>query len=852
MVYCIYRMGVCFMEKYTVTGMTCAACQARVEKAVKAVGGVESCSVSLLTNTLGVEGSADEKDIIKAVTAAGYGAKKQGGAADASPQDDYSALLEDRETPVLKRRLILSAGFLLLLMYISMGHGMLGLYLPAALSNPAAVGVCELMLASAVMLFNRRFFVSGSKALFKRSPNMDTLVSLGSSAAYIYSLVLLFVIFDRLSKGDTGAADIVMSLYFETAAMIPTLITVGKLLEAISKGKTTDALKGLMRLSPQTASVVKDGKEQTVDISQVRVGDIVAVRPGERVPVDAVIVSGSTAIDESALTGESVPADKAEGDEIYAASVNCSGFITARAERVGKDTALSKIIALVSDASATKAPIARIADKVSAVFVPAVIGIALLTFVVWLAVGREYSYALSRAIAVLVISCPCALGLATPVAIMVGSGVGAKNAILFKTAESLEAAGRINVCALDKTGTITEGRPQVTDVIPLDGCDEEKLLGIAFSLESLSDHPLAKAVSSCCEERGALKTALSDFSERPGKGVTAIANGARVFGGSVKYITEAVGADDNTANLCRQLSQQGKTPMLFASDKEILGIIAVSDTIKPDAVSTVNELAGMGIDVIMITGDNELTAQAVAKQAGIDHVIAGVLPDGKDSRIKALRSEGITAMVGDGINDAPALTSADVGIAVGAGADIAVDAADIVLMRSELKDVAAAVRLSRAVVRNIHQNLFWAFFYNIICIPLAAGFYSALFGLGFEMSPMVGAAAMSLSSFTVCMNALRIDRVDIHDPGRDKKLSNRPGNDKKECMTMEKTMTIEGMMCPHCEAAVKKALEALDGVEDAQVSHEKGTAVVSLSAEVSDEVLTKAVEDKDYTVKGIA
>ena len=840
------------MEQYSVTGMSCAACQARVEKAVNALPGVESCSVSLLTNSMGVEGTASPAEIIKAVTDAGYGASKQCVNADNEP-DERSALLEDTQTPVLKKRLIFSVGFLVVLMYISMGHGMLGWYIPSFIDNPASIGTLEMLIAIVVMIINKKFFISGFKSLASRAPNMDTLVALGSSVSFGFSLVSLFMIFEALASGNTShASHLQMNLYFETAAMIPTLITVGKLLEAISKGRTTDALKGLMRLMPQTAVVVRDGREQTVDIKDVSQGDIIAVKAGESVPVDAVIVSGSAAFDESALTGESVPADRSEGEHIYAASINCSGYIRARAEKVGKDTALSKIIDLVSDAAATKAPIARIADKVSAVFVPAVIGVALFTLAVWLLAGRDISFAMARAVSVLVISCPCALGLATPVAIMVGSGVGAKNAILFKTASAQETAGKIRVCALDKTGTITEGRPVVTDVLPLAPYDDEKLLSLAFSLESRSEHPLAKAISEYCGNKRTDDLDITDYKETAGKGISAKIADKELYAGSLKFISEHLGGDNEAAPYCKTLAAQGKTPIVFAENGRPVGIIAVSDTIKPDSVEAIKELENMGIEVIMITGDNDITAGAIAKQAGISEVISGVLPDGKESVIKRLKQKGVTAMVGDGINDAPALTSADVGIAIGAGADIAIDAADIVLMRSSLKDVSAAVWLSRSVIRNIHQNLFWAFFYNVICIPLAAGFYSALFGLSFEMNPMVGAAAMSISSFTVCMNALRLNLVDIHSTKNDKKVIYKTKSNKKECQTMTKTMTIEGMMCAHCEAAVKKALEAVDGVASADVSHEKGTAVLELSAAVDDAVLTKAVEDKDYTVKGIA
>ena len=839
------------MEKYTVTGMSCAACQARVEKAVSAVSGVTSCSVSLLTNSMGVEGDADPKDIIAAVTGAGYGAVKQGGSDMTEAYDEYGSLLEDKETPKLKRRLCFSALFLVILMYISMGHGMLGLYIPSFIDNPASIGTCEMLLAIIVMVVNKKFFSSGFKSLAARAPNMDTLVALGSSAAFVYSLSSLLIIFDCMAKGNMDKAmKVQMDLYFETAAMIPTLITIGKLLEAISKGRTTDALKGLIYLMPKTAVKLVDGQEQSVSIREVEPGDTIIVKAGESIPVDAVVINGNAAVDESALTGESIPVDKVKGDKVYAATINNSGYLVAKAENVGKDTALSKIIDAVSDAAASKAPIARIADRVSAVFVPAVIGVALLTLAVWLLVGKGVSFSIARAISVLVISCPCALGLATPVAIMVGSGIGAKNAILFKSAASLETAGKISVCALDKTGTITEGKPNVTDVIPFARNEKDRLLSIAYALESRSDHPLAKAITLYCAENSIKKAEIDNFEELAGKGLTAEYNGYKICCGSVGFVSGIVNLSNDMEKQCLSLSRQGKTPMLFVEANEIIGLIAVSDTIKDDSASAVGELEKMGIDVIMITGDNDNTAKSIAKNAGIKNVISGVLPIEKEAEIRKLKSRGIVAMVGDGINDAPALTSADVGIAIGAGADIAVDAADIVLMRSSLSDVSAAVRLSRAVIRNIHENLFWAFFYNIICIPLAAGFYSSLFGLGFEMNPMVGAAAMSLSSFTVCMNALRLNLLNIHDPKRDRIIKTKIP--KKECRTMTKTMTIEGMMCTHCEAAVKKALEAVEGVASADVSHEKGTAVVHLSADVDNEVLKKAVEAKDYTVKGIA
>ena len=839
------------MEKYTVTGMSCAACQARVEKAVSAVSGVTSCSVSLLTNSMGVEGNADPKDVIAAVTGAGYGAVKQGGSDMTEAYDEYGSLLEDKETPKLKRRLCFSALFLVILMYISMGHGMLGLYIPSFIDNPASIGTCEMLLAIIVMVVNKKFFSSGFKSLAARAPNMDTLVALGSSAAFVYSLSSLLIIFDCMAKGNMDKAmKVQMDLYFETAAMIPTLITIGKLLEAISKGRTTDALKGLIHLMPKTAVKLVDGQERSVSIREVEPGDTIIVKAGESIPVDAVVINGNAAVDESALTGESIPVDKVKGDKVYAATINNSGYLVAKAENVGKDTALSKIIDAVSDAAASKAPIARIADRVSAVFVPAVIGVALLTLVMWLLVGKGVSFSIARAISVLVISCPCALGLATPVAIMVGSGIGAKNAILFKSAASLEMAGKISVCALDKTGTITEGKPNVTDVIPLARNEKDRLLSIAYALESRSDHPLAKAITLYCAENSIKKAEIDNFEELAGKGLTAEYNGYKICCGSVGFVSGIVDLSNDMEKQCLSLSRQGKTPMLFVEANEIIGLIAVSDTIKDDSASAVSELEKMGIDVIMITGDNDNTAKSIAKNAGIKNVISGVLPIEKEAEIRKLKSRGIVAMVGDGINDAPALTSADVGIAIGAGADIAVDAADIVLMRSSLSDVSAAVRLSRAVIRNIHENLFWAFFYNIICIPLAAGFYSSLFGLGFEMNPMVGAAAMSLSSFTVCMNALRLNLLNIHDPKRDRIIKTKIP--KKECRTMTKTMTIEGMMCTHCEAAVKKALEAVEGVASADVSHEKGTAVVHLSADVDNEVLKKAVEAKDYTVKGIA
>ena len=863
------------MEQYIVTGMSCAACQNRVEKAVSKVPGVTSCSVSLLTNSMGVEGTAKEADIIRAVTDAGYGAKKKGAAAaqTSSSLEEEEEALKDHETPKLIRRLCFSAFFLLVLMYISMGHGMAGWPVPPFLNgNYGAIGVTEMLLAIIVMFINRKFFTSGFRTLFSGSPNMDTLVALGSSAAFGYSLVELYLILGAMNAGDAQTAmHYGMNLYFETAAMIPTLITIGKMLEAMSKGRTTDALKSLMKLAPKTAVLVKDGKETEVSIEQVQVGDIFAVRPGENIPVDGVIVEGNTAVNESALTGESIPVDKTEGDLVSAATVNQSGYIQVRATRVGEDTTLSQIIHMVSDAAATKAPIARIADKVSAVFVPAVIGVATLTFIVWLISGQSVSFAIARAISVLVISCPCALGLATPVAIMVGNGMGAKNGILFKTAASQEEAGRIEIVALDKTGTITSGQPQVTDILPADGFSEDQLIQIAADLEQRSEHPLAKAVMQWADEHSVKAGEIIDFQALPGNGLKAVRKGVRgeqeLFGGSGKFMTSKFGATQQISEASAKLADEGKTPLFFAEDGRLAGIIAVADTIKEDSAQAVRELQNMGIEVVMITGDNERTAKAVAAQAGVDRVVAGVLPDGKEEVIRQLQKRGKVAMVGDGINDAPALTRADLGIAIGAGADVAIDAADVVLMKSRLTDVSAAIRLSRATIRNIHENLFWAFFYNVICIPLAAGFYSAVFGWNFEMNPMVGAAAMSLSSFTVCMNALRLNLMKVHDASKDKKIrhKSRPAEEpqadagtnaadaaEKENGNMTKTITIEGMMCGHCEATVKKALESLDGVTSAEVSHEKGTAVVELSRNVPDDVMKKAVEDKDYTVKNIA
>ncbi len=855
------------MKQYTVTGMSCAACQSRVEKAVAKVPGVSSCSVSLLTNSMGVEGTASPEDIIRAVTAAGYGASLKG-TEKCSAENQLSAeeeALQDHETPKLRRRLLQSLAFLLLIMYLSMGHGMLGWPVPAFLGNGAALAMTEMLLAIIVMAINRKFFISGFQSLLHGSPNMDTLVALGSGASFVYSLAALYVLTARLTEGDMEAVHhIVHNLYFETAAMIPTLITVGKMLEAMSKGRTTDALKGLMKLAPKTAVLLRDGKEETVAIDTVQIGDLFIVRPGETIPVDGRIEEGSTAVDESALTGESIPVDKAEGDLVSAATINQSGYIRARATRVGEDTTLSQIIKMVSDAAATKAPIARIADRVSGIFVPAVIGLALLTLAAWLLTGHPVSTAVARAVAVLVISCPCALGLATPVAIMVGNGVGAKNGILFKTAVSLEAAGRLEIVALDKTGTITNGTPEVTDIVPAEGVSEADLLKLAVSLEQRSEHPLAKAVMSYAEAQKLTASPVTDFQALPGNGLKAVLEGRAVYGGSEKFMAGKTGIPAALKSRGQALAEAGKTPLYFGTETELYGIIAVADTIKKDSAEAIQSLRRLGLRVVMLTGDNERTARAIGREAGVDQVIAGVLPDGKEAVIRSLQQEGKTAMVGDGINDAPALTRADLGIAIGAGADVAIDAADIVLMKSSLNDVAAAIRLSRASIRNIHENLFWAFFYNVICIPLAAGFYSKLFGWTWEMNPMIGAAAMSISSFTVCMNALRLNLFRLYDGSRDHGLRGRKtgvssGNAEtyttqsvnQEDKTMTKTMKIEGMMCGHCEATVKKTLEALPGVSAAVVSHTDGTAVLTLTEDVDNAVLKKAVEDKDYTVTDI-
>ena len=837
------------MEQYTVTGMSCAACSARVEKAVSGVEGVSSCSVNLLTNSMGVEGSASPEAIIAAVEAAGYGASRKGAAKASSPAAEEDAL-RDRDTPVLKRRLLSSLGFLLVLMYISMGHTMWGFPLPAFLNgNPVALGLMELLLAAIVMLINKKFFTSGLRGLLHGAPNMDTLVALGSGVSFAYSTVALFAMTAAVQRGDAaGAHALLHDLYFESAAMILTLITVGKMLEARSKGKTTDALKSLMRLAPQTACVERGGKEVSVPIDEVVRGDVFLVRPGESIPVDGVVLSGVSSVNEAALTGESIPVDKAAGDRVSAATVNQSGFLRCEAERVGEDTTLSKIIKMVGDAAATKAPIAKLADRVSGVFVPAVIAVALVTFAIWLLLGKAFGYALSRAIAVLVISCPCALGLATPVAIMVGNGVGAKNGILFKTAVSLEEAGKAQIVVLDKTGTVTNGEPVVTDLLPAEGVSGEELLAAALSLEKKSEHPLARAVTTYAAERGTEGREVEDFSALPGNGLRARLDGEELLGGSLAYISSLVSVPPELRERADALSEKGKTPLLFAKGGELLGVIAVADTVKDDAAEAVRELKGMGIHVVMLTGDNARTAAAIGEQVGADEVISGVLPDGKESVIRSLQQRGRVAMVGDGINDAPALTRADIGIAIGAGADVAIDAADVVLMKSRVRDIPAAIRLSRATLTNIKENLFWAFFYNVVCIPLAAGAY-ARFGL--TLSPMIGAAAMSLSSFCVVSNALRLNLRNIYDPGRDKAIKKTLGKSDKEETPMTKTMKIEGMMCPHCEARVKKTLEALEDVSSAEVSHVSGSAVVTLAAPVEDEVLKKAVEAQGYDVLGI-
>ena len=842
--------GGTILKQFDVTGMSCAACSARVEKAVSHVPGVTACAVSLLTNSMGVEGTASAQTIIDAVQAAGYGAALQGAQTPSAPTADA---LTDHETPKLRRRLGWSLGFLLVLMYVSMGHTMWGWPLPGFFDgNHVAVGLTQLLLTGIILVINQRFFISGYKALWHRAPNMDTLVALGATAAFAYSTYALFAMTGAQARGDEQTVMGYMhDLYFESAAMILTLITVGKTLEARAKGKTTNALRSLLQLAPKTACVERGGAEVTVPIEQVRLGDVFLVRPGERIPVDGVVLSGTSAVNEAALTGESIPADKAPGAAVSAATVNQSGFLRCRATRVGEDTTLAQIIRMVRDAAATKAPIAKIADKVSGVFVPAVMGAALVTFLVWLLLGRSVGYALARGISVLVISCPCALGLATPVAIMVGSGVGAKNGVLFKTAASLEETGRIQIVALDKTGTVTSGEPTVTDICPVPGVTEAELLGAACALEQKSEHPLAKAVLRRAQADGLTAAEVTEFQALPGSGLQAALDGQLLCGGNADFIRTVTALPDTVSAHAQQLAQAGKTPLFFARGGKLLGIIAVADVLKPDSPQAIRALQNMGIRVVMLTGDNARTAEAIGAQAGVDEVIAGVLPDGKEREIRRLRARGKVAMVGDGINDAPALTRADVGIAIGAGTDVAIDAADVVLVNSRLSDVPAAIRLSRATLRNIHENLFWAFFYNTIGIPIAAGVFVPL---GLTLSPMLGAAAMSLSSFCVVTNALRLNLFDLHDARRDHKRAShlKEVPEIKEEITMKKTISIEGMMCAHCEAAVKKALEALPEVTEAAVSHTAGTAVVTLSAPVDDAVLKAAVEAKDYTVTGIA
>lgn len=877
------------MEQYHVTGMSCAACSSRVEKAVSKVPGVTSCSVSLLTNSMGVEGTAAADDVIRAVEAAGYGASRKAtaGSEASSGHNGYDSIrameesLKDKATPVLKKRLIASVGFLIILMYVSMGHMMWGWPLPAFMAdNHVAMGLFQMLLTIIIMVINQKFFISGFRGLIHRAPNMDTLVALGATAAFGYSTYALFAMTDAQMNGDMERVMSYMhDFYFESAAMILTLITVGKMLEAKSKGRTTDAIKSLMRLAPKTATILRDGQEVVVEISQVKQGDLFVVRPGENIPVDGVVIEGNSAVNESALTGESIPVDKEPGSTVSAATSNQSGFLKCRATHVGEDTTLAQIIRMVSDAAATKAPIAKVADKVSGVFVPVVIGIALITILVWIFVGESFGFALARGISVLVISCPCALGLATPVAIMVGNGVGAKNGILFKTAASLEETGKTEIVALDKTGTITGGEPRVTDILPGDGLSEEELLTFACALEKQSEHPLAKAVLAYCEDYPVQSLEVQDFRVLPGNGLSGTIGTETIWGGNAVYIGTQLNAEMDIKMRADRLAKEGKTPLYFARQKadgnrELLGVIAVADVIKEDSPQAIRELKNMGVHVVMLTGDNEQTAQAIGAQVGVDEVIAGVLPDGKEAVIRQLKKKGKVAMVGDGINDAPALTRADIGIAIGAGTDIAIDAADVVLMKSRLSDVPAAIRLSRRTLRNIHENLFWAFIYNIIGIPLAAGVWIPLFG--WQLNPMFGAAAMSLSSFCVVTNALRLNLVKIHNSGRDRnrrkhidaaagdknailnenEATNENGiteKNKKESEEnkMTKTMKIEGMMCGHCEARVKKALEALDQVEQAEVSHEKGSAVVTLKETVTDEVLKKAVEDQDYKVTDI-
>ena len=851
------RKGVDGMEQYSVTGMSCAACSARVEKAVSKVPGVTACSVSLLTNSMGVEGTASPQEIIQAVERAGYGASQKSGGAKAPTTAEAEEALVDHETPILKRRLIASLIFLVMLMYFSMGHMMWGWPLPSFYEgNHVAMGLTQMLLTIIVMVINQKFFISGFTSLFHRAPNMDTLVALGATAAFGYSTYALFAMTAAQVAGDfSGVMKYMMDFYFESAAMILTLITVGKMLEARAKGKTTDALKGLMKLAPKTATLLRNGQEVKVPIEQVQAGDIFVVRPGENIPVDGVVEEGSSAVNESALTGESIPVDKEAGDSVSAATLNQSGFLHCRATRVGEDTTLSQIIQMVSDAAAAKAPIAKIADKVSGVFVPVVITIAAITTAVWLLLGHDVGFSLARGISVLVISCPCALGLATPVAIMVGNGMGAKNGVLFKNAVSLENAGRTQIVALDKTGTITAGEPKVTDILPANNVKEKDLLYLAVSLEQKSEHPLARAVLQCGEEKQITPGEVTDFQVLAGNGLVASCKGKMLYGGNYAFISRKLTVPKQLQEAAENLAQAGKTPLFFAQGKQLLGIIAVADVIKKDSPQAIQELRNMGIQVVMLTGDNERTAQTIAKQAGVDHVVAGVLPDGKEAVIRKLKEYGKVAMVGDGINDAPALTRADLGIAIGAGTDVAIDAADVVLMKSRLSDVPAAIRLSRVTLRNIHQNLFWAFIYNAIGIPLAAGVFIPL---GLTLNPMFGAAAMSLSSFCVVTNALRLNLFKLHDASRDKKrdlvsisLETAKIQPKKEQEIMEKTLTIEGMMCTHCEARVKKALEALENVTQAQVSHEKGTAVVTLSADVPNDTLKQAVEAQDYPVTKI-
>ena len=848
------------MEQYNVTGMSCAACSSRVEKAVSRVPGVTSCSVSLLTNSMGVEGNASSHDIIQAVEQAGYGASLKGAGKEQVSMSEAEEALADHETPVLKRRLIASVGFLLVLMYFSMGHMMWGWPLPAWFNdNHIAMGLVQMLLAGIIMVINQKFFISGFKSLWHRAPNMDTLVALGSMASFVWSVYALFAMTRAQVDGDSAAVmNYMMEFYFESAAMILTLITVGKMLEARSKGRTTDALKSLMKLAPKTAVVLRNGQETTVPIEQVHKGDLFVVRPGESIPVDGVIVEGDSAVNESSLTGESIPIDKSAGDLVSAATVNQSGFIKCEATRVGEDTTLSQIIKMVSDAAATKAPIAKIADRVSGVFVPTVITIAIITTLIWLLTGHEFGYSLARGISVLVISCPCALGLATPVAIMVGNGMGARNGILFKTAVSLEEAGKVQIVALDKTGTITSGQPEVTDLLPADDISEQELLSLALALEKKSEHPLAGAVLKYAAERQLTAPEVSDFHALPGNGLCAVLNNETLIGGSMKFVSSQVTVPAALLQKSEKLAMEGKTPLIFARNQKLVGIIAVADVIKEDSPQAIRELQNMGIRVVMLTGDNERTARAIGKQAGVDDVIAGVLPNGKESVIRSLKEQGRVAMVGDGINDAPALTRADIGIAIGAGTDIAIDAADIVLMKSRLSDVPAAVRLSRATLRNIHENLFWAFFYNIIGIPLAAGVWIPVFG--WTLNPMFGAAAMSLSSFCVVTNALRLNLFKIHDTKKDKKIGQATSikikNDynikEKEQKTMIKvTVNVEGMMCPHCEAHVNEAVKKAFGVEDVVSSHENKTTIFTAPEKVDEEKVRQTIKDAGYEVTGI-